>query len=98
MMVPLVSTPISSSHSIGVMPWRPVISLNSTIDWAAWICIVMPRRSASALLAWMSAGVQVSICDGPIMPDIRPDGCRSAVSISAQALSSPRSPIASSQS
>ena len=80
------------------MPWRRVISWNSTIDWAAWSVIFTPRRFASAWLAWISSGVQVSIWEGETMPPSRPEGWACAASMIAMAASMSRAPWASSHS
>jgi hypothetical protein len=77
------STPRLASHSTGVMPWRRVISWNSTTDCAAWIWNGSFRRFASAKLSLISSGEQVSICDGATMPDRRFEGCFAAASSTA---------------
>ena len=92
------STPSEFSHSIGVMPWRRVISWNSTTLCAAWSVIFRPRFFASAAEAWISSGVQVSIWLGETMPERRPEGWATALSITPIASSMAFSPAASSHS
>jgi len=52
---------------------------------------------ASARLSRSNPAPQVSICDGPSMPETRPEGWRAAASTTSSASLSPRSPAASSQ-
>ena len=92
MMLPGPSTPSEASHSTGVMPWRRVISWNSTTLWAAWIWKGRLRRLASAWLALISSGVQVSICEGETMPDRRPLLSAATVSSTAMAAAMASSP------
>ncbi len=80
------STPMASSHSIGVLPWRRTISWNSTTAWQACVCIGMPRFLASCSASLKKPSRQVSICDGQTIAENRPLGCcraRSMVCIAA---------------
>jgi len=98
MIAPGARTSSASSQPTGVLPWRRVISWNSTIDCAAWIWNGTPRSCAAAKLSRIISAVQVSICAGATMPDSRPDGWFCAASTSFSASSMAVRPAASSHS
>jgi len=77
------------------LPWRAVISRNSTTLCDAWICTGVFRAFAASTLACSSASVQVSTWAGASMPKRRPLSCRAAASITLSACAMASRPAAS---
>jgi hypothetical protein len=89
---------MSLSHSIGVRPWRRVISRNSTRLCAACTVSGTSSSSAAAALAVSSSWVQVSTWAGLRKPVIRPLARPCTDLTSSVARSRPRQPASSSHS